>query len=197
MAFSGGSSPGRLLRLLSASTTVDWARVHVFQVDERMAPSGSSDRNETQLRSLFLDVVRQSGDHTHLVGVGHGRDAEVVAGEYAATLMEFTGGVLDVVHLGLGDDGHTASLVPGDALLGETSLLVGATSPYRGFRRVSLTYPALAAARHVAWFVVGASKAGPVEKLLVSDPSIPAGRVAARNEMVFTDEAANPGRSGW
>ena len=167
----------------------------MFQVDERMAPRGSSDRNETQLRSLFLDVVRQPGDHTHLVRVGQGRDAELVAREYAATLRESTGGELDVVHLGLGDDGHTASLVPGDALLGETSLLVGATSPYRGFRRVSLTYPALAAARHVAWFVVGASKAGPVEKLLVSDPSIPAGRVAARNEMIFTDVAANPGSS--
>jgi 6-phosphogluconolactonase len=190
VAFSGGSSPAPMLRLLASSAMVDWRRVHVFQVDERMAPEGSPDRNATQLRALLLDVVGTPEDHRHLVAVGENRPAEDVARDYAAVLEHVTGGVIDVVHLGLGDDGHTASLVPGDALLLEAAVLVGATGEYKGFRRVSLTYPALAAANHIAWFAVGADKAEPLRKLLASDPSIPAGRVEANDEMVFADRAA-------
>lgn len=191
VAFSGGSSPASLLRVLAASTTIDWSVVHVFQVDERMAPPGSPDRNQTQLMSLFVDPAGIAEDHTHIVAVGSRRRAEVVAREYRTTVEKVTGGVIDVVHLGLGDDGHTASLVPGDVLLHETTSLVGATGIYKGYRRVSLTYPALAAARHIAWFVVGASKEEPMKQLLRSDVSIPAGRVVAKDEMVFSDAAAS------
>jgi 6-phosphogluconolactonase len=116
-------------------------------------------------------------------------DLEAAAASYAATLPE----ALDLVHLGLGEDGHTASLAPGDPVLEVTDRLVAVTGEYRGRRRMTLTYPALASAREVVWLVTGESKRDALAKLLSRDTSIPAARVAAENELVVADEAAARG----
>jgi 6-phosphogluconolactonase len=189
LALSGGSSPTPLFQALAARN-VAWDRVHIFQVDERLAPDGSADRNATQLHDVFLGPLHHPASMTHLVDAGSLRPSDAIAHDYEVELRGVTGGRFDVVHLGLGDDGHTASLVPGDALLGEATRLVGATGIYHGNQRVSLTYPALAMARHIAWFAVGAAKAPMVRRLRSSDPDIPAGRVVAQDEMIFADSSA-------
>jgi len=94
------------------------------------------------------------------------------------------------VHLGLGPDGHTASLVPGDPVLEVTDALVAVTQPYQGHRRMTLTYPALARADQLLWLVTGADKREPLAKLLAGDESIPAGRVVAARSVVMADQAA-------
>ena len=189
LAVSGGNSPTPLFQEL-AVRGVTWDRVHIFQVDERLAPNGSGARNATQLQDVLLGPLHHPSAMTHLVDAGADRPYRDIARDYEAELRRFTGGVLDVVHLGLGDDGHTASLVPGDRLLGEATRLVGSTGLYNGNHRVSQTYPTLAMARHIAWFAVGAGKAPMVKRLRASDPSIPAGRVFGRDEMIFADMAA-------
>jgi 6-phosphogluconolactonase len=115
------------------------------------------------------------------------RDLEAAAREYEALLPER----LDLVHLGLGPDGHTASLVPGDPVLEVRDRRVALTEgEYQGHRRMTLTYPAIDEARQVLWLVTGAEKREALAKLLAGDPSIPAGRVANENIVVVADEAA-------
>ena len=190
LAVSGGSSPTPLFECLAARD-IPWSKVHIFQVDERLAPDGANERNATKLAEVLLRPLDHPPAMTHLVDAGSARPSAEISRSYEDDLRAFTGGRLDVVHLGLGDDGHTASLVPGDAILGEATRLVGSTGLYNGTHRVTLTYPALAMARHVAWFAVGAGKADMVKRLRVSDPTIPAGRVVAHDELVFADPAAD------
>ena len=116
-------------------------------------------------------------------------DLERAAQEYARSLPER----FDVIHLGLGDDGHTASLVPGDPVLDVADRDVALTDVYAGRRRMTLTYPALDRAGQVLWLVTGAGKAGPLERLRAHDPSIPAGRVDAARSLILADRAAANG----
>jgi 6-phosphogluconolactonase len=188
LAVSGGSSPGPMFAALAAST-LPWERVELFQVDERVAPEGDAARNLTGLIDrLGPEVVGRVA--LHPVPVNLGPDA--AAAEYERALAERLGPspVLDVVHLGLGDDGHTASLVPGDAALEVADRDVAATGYYRGHRRVTLTYPALDRAALLVWLVTGADKAVPLAQLLAGDPAIPAGRVRAARSVVVCDRAA-------
>ena len=193
LALSGGSSPGPMVDRLAASE-LDWDRIEVFQVDERVAPDGDPARNLTGLRARLTDQVLPD-ERLHAIPVGMG--AAAAAADYAATLATVLGepAVLDVVHLGRGDDGHTASLVPGDAALEVTAADVVATADYRGHRRVTLTYPALGRARVVVWLVTGADKRGPLARLLEGDPSIPAGRVDGPRSIVCCDADAAPERA--
>jgi 6-phosphogluconolactonase len=193
LAFSGGSSPGPMVDRL-AGADLDWDRIDVFQVDERVAPDGDPARNLTGLRSRLTAEAVPDG-RLHAIPVGLGADA--AAADYAATLTTVLGdpAVLDVVHLGLGDDGHTASLVPGDAALGVTGADVAATADYRGHRRVTLTYPALDRAGVIVWLVTGADKRGPLTRLLEGDRSIPAGRVDGPRSIVCCDADAAPDRA--
>jgi 6-phosphogluconolactonase len=190
LAVSGGHTPWKMLREL-AGQDVPWAAVHVVQVDERVAPAGDPARNLTHLRESLLSRAPLPADHVHAMPV-EDPDLPAAARRYAQTLREVAGSppVLDVAHLGLGPDGHTASLVPGDPVLEVTDSDVAVTGPYQGHRRMTLTYPVLDRARLVLWLVTGDNKAPVLPRLRDGDPSIPAGRVRAARATVLADRAA-------
>lgn len=191
LALSGGSTPWWMLGIL-AEQDIDWDYVHIFQVDERQAPDGDSDRNLTHIQAQFLDRTGIDPDHVHAMPVT-AASLEEGARDYERTLLSVAGHppVLDLVHLGMGSDGHTASLLPGDALLGEIQADVGVTPTYQGHRRMSLTYPAIDRARNILWLVNGADKADVLERMIQGDSGIPAGRVRQARATVFTDIPAN------
>ncbi len=190
LAVSGGHTPWIMLRAL-AGEDVPWVGVHVFQVDERVAPDGHPDRNLTHLRDSLLQHAPLRPEQLHAMPV---EEADLVAdaSRYARLLQELAGvpPVLDLVHLGLGPDGHTASLVPGDPVLKVTDADVALTGTYQGRRRMTLTYPVLNRARRILWLVTGAEKAGMLARLCAGDGSIPAGRVRQEQALVLADQAA-------
>ena len=185
VAISGGRTPWLMLRALS-SLDVPWESVHVLQVDERVAPEGHADRNLTHMRESLLAQAQ-----IHAMPV-ESADLDEAARRYARTLAGIAGSppVLDLVHLGLGPDGHTASLVPGDPVLDVTGADVALTGLYQGRRRMTLTYPALNRARRVLWLITGEDKAAMLARLLRGDPVIPAGRVRQDHAVVLADRAA-------
>ncbi|MFO1394971.1 MAG: 6-phosphogluconolactonase [Steroidobacteraceae bacterium] len=190
LAVSGGRTPWVMLARL-AQLDVPWRAVELLQVDERVAPDGDPDRNLTQLRTSLLAHVPLAPSQVHAMPVGAG-DLEAAAREYSATLESVAGRppVIDLVHLGLGPDGHTASLVPGDASLAVADRSVATAGPYQGRRRLTLTYPVLDSAREVMFVVTGADKAPVYPRLLAGDPGIPAGRVRAALMRVIADREA-------
>jgi 6-phosphogluconolactonase len=194
LAVSGGHTPWRMLRAL-AREDLPWAKVHVAQVDERIAPAGDPDRNLTHLYECLLDVSPLPPEQLYAMPVD---DADPAAGaaHYAALLQALAGTppVFDLIHLGLGPDGHTASLVPGDSVLDVTDADVALTGgAYQGRRRMTLTYPTLNRARRILWLITGAEKAGMLLRLRDGDRSIPAGRVRADTALVLADAAAAEG----
>lgn len=190
VAFSGGHTPWQMLRAL-AGEDVPWKAVHVVQVDERVAPTGDPDRNLTHLRESLLDHAPLPSEQIYAMPVEE-KDLGAAATRYALTLKEIAGSppVLDLVHLGLGSDGHTASLVPGDSVLNVTDADVALSGPYQGRRRMTLTYPILNRSRRVLWLVTGSEKGGMLVRLRNGDASIPAGRVRRDQALVLTDRAA-------
>lgn len=190
LAVSGGHTPWLMLRAL-ADEKLPWEAVHVVQVDERVAPAGHPDRNLTHLRASLLEHAPVRSDHVYPMPV-ESPDIARAAGEYAATLRTVAGSppVLDLVHLGLGPDGHTASLVPGDPVLEITDADVAPTGVYQGRRRMTLTYPMLDRARSVLWLVTGGDKAGVLVRLRDGDRSIPSGRVRQDQALLLADRAA-------
>jgi 6-phosphogluconolactonase len=191
---SGGRTPWRMLRAL-AIEDVPWKDVHVFQVDERVAPAGDPDRNLTHLREALLGRVPLPPDNLHAMPVEHAVEKPglgAAAESYAEALRAVTGtpAVLDVVHLGLGADGHTASLVPGDPVLEMNDADVATTGLHAGRRRMTLTYPVLDRARRILWLVTGVDKAPVLPRLLAGDRAIPAGRVRADRAVLLADAAA-------
>ncbi len=189
MAVSGGRTPWIMLRAL-AGEDVPWERVHVAQVDERVAPLGHADRNLTHLQESLIEHTPIRPEHLHAMPVDS-LDLETAAQEYSATLGEIAGSppVLDLVHLGLGPDGHTASLVPGDKVL-DSKEDVALTRVYQGRRRMTLTYPVINRARRILWLVTGGEKAGMLARLQQGDLSIPAGRISRDQAMILADRAA-------
>jgi 6-phosphogluconolactonase len=190
LAVSGGSTPWQMLRAL-ADDIVPWDQVHIVQVDERVAPLGDADRNLTQLRESLLSHVPLPESHLHAMPVN---DADLSAASlaYARTLTSLAGSppVIDLVHLGLGPDGHTASLVPNDAVLDVQNADVAITGEYQGRQRMTLTYPVLNRARSVMWLVTGESKCEMLQRLQAGDTTIPAGRVNSQYAMILADRAA-------
>jgi 6-phosphogluconolactonase len=190
LAVSGGQTPWQMLRAL-AKETVPWEGVHVVQVDERVAPAGDPDRNLTHLRESLLTHAPVRPEQIHAMPVEE-RDLEAAARSYAETLRQIAGSppVLDLTHLGLGPDGHTASLVPGDPVLDVTNMDVALCGVYQGRRRMTLTYPILNRSRRILWLVTGESKADMLVRLRKGDPSIPGGRVRQDQATVLADRAA-------
>jgi 6-phosphogluconolactonase len=190
VALSGGATPLRMLELL-AEENIPWPLVHVFQVDERVVQASEPARNFTQLQESLLGRVPIPAEQIHPMPVEE-VGLRTAAARYSTTLREFAGAppVLDLVHLGLGDDGHTASLVPGDPALDEVESEVTLTGAYRGFRRLTLTYPVLDGARRILWLVTGSSKSEALLRLCRSDRSIPAGRVPTEHAVLLVDGAA-------
>ena len=190
MAVSGGHTPWTMLRTL-ADQPLPWADVHVVQVDERVAPTGHSDRNLTHLRESLLAHCPLRPEHVHAMPV-ESDDLAAASRQYATTLEEIAGAppVLDLAHLGLGPDGHTASLVPGDPVLDVTDADVAPTGVYQGRRRMTMTYPILSRARRIVWLVTGREKAEMLARLHDIDRSIPAGRVPQQTAVVLADEEA-------
>jgi 6-phosphogluconolactonase len=182
-AMSGGRSPWAMLAILGELEGMPWDRTELFQVDERVDSPGSPDRNLTHM-VLGLSMDHQAALRPMPVTQ---RDLDGAAREYESALPE----CFDLIHLGLGPDGHTASLVPGDPVLEVSDRRVAITAePYQDHRRMTLTYPTLSDARRILWLVTGPDKREPLAKLLEEDESIPAGRVRNENVVVIADEAA-------
>jgi 6-phosphogluconolactonase len=190
LAVSGGKTPWQMLRAL-ANEDVPWAGVHVFQVDERVAPAGDADRNLTHLRESLLSHAPLGEERIHAMPVNE-TDLEAAAAGYATTLRQFAGTppVLDMVHLGLGADGHTASLIPGDAVLDVAGRDVAMTGLYQNRLRMTLTYPLINRARKILWVATGAEKAEMLQRMKAGDRTIPAGRVKREGAFVLADAAA-------
>ena len=190
MAVSGGRTPWLMLRALTRED-VPWEGVHVVQVDERVAPPGDADRNLTHLSESLLNEGWLNPEHIHAMPV-EAPDLNSAAERYAATLQELAGSppVLDLVHLGLGPDGHTASLVPGDPVLQVTDADVALTGVYQGRRRMTLTYPIINRSRRILWLVTGNDKTEMVRRLIDGDTAIPAGRVNNDHALVLADREA-------
>jgi 6-phosphogluconolactonase len=192
MAVSGGHTPWLMLRAL-AKEDVPWAGVHVFQVDERVAPEGDPDRNLTHLHESLLENAPITREQIHAMPVEM-PDLEAAVKQYARTLTGIAGvpAVLDLAHLGLGPDGHTASLVPGDPVLNVTDSDVALTGVYMGRRRMTLTYPILDRSRRILWLVTGSEKVEMLPRLQAGDTTIPAGRVSREQALILADRAAAP-----
>lgn len=190
LAVSGGRTPWLMLAEL-AKQDVPWSAVHIVQVDERVAPAGDPDRNLTHLRETLLARAPLPPEHIYAMPVDSA-DLSAAAARYAETLQRIAGHppVLDLVHLGLGPDGHTASLVPGDPVLKVDNADVATTGIYQGRRRMTLTYPMLNRARRVLWVVTGEEKREMLQRLLAGDQSIPAGQILRDRALIVADTAA-------
>ena len=193
MALSGGNTPLQMLLRL-ATETIDWSNVHLLQVDERVAPLGSPARNLSQLRVALLARVPIPVGQVYPMPVEE-LDLIAAADGYGRLLNEVAGSPphLDLVQLGLGADGHTASLLPGDAAAEMASADVAVTAHYNGWRRMTLTFPVINRARRILWLVTGAQKAAAVARLASSDDSLLASRVRRESALLLVDQAAATG----
>jgi 6-phosphogluconolactonase len=190
LAVSGGKTPWAMLRAL-ANEQVPWDKLHIFQIDERIAPAGDPDRNLTHLRESLLSHAPLRSEQIHAMPV-EDADPERGAREYAKTLQAYAGApaVLDLAHLGMGPDGHTASLVPGDPVLNVSDRDVAITGVYQGRQRMTLTYPILNRSRKILWLVTGGEKVSMLQRLRSGDASIPSGRIRPENALILADRAA-------
>lgn len=186
IGLSGGDLPPPMFRRLAA-IDLPWSAVHVFQIDERVAPDGHPDRNAVAIQRELLDRTDAVG---HLMPVT-AEDLDAAAGEYARALHEICGGVLDVAQLGIGDDGHTASLVPGDPVLEVSDADIAMTGEYRGRRRMTFTYPSINRCRAIVWLVTGPQKAT-VVKAMLEGGDVPAAGVAKDSAVLAVTADAAP-----
>ncbi|HSE15194.1 MAG TPA: 6-phosphogluconolactonase [Candidatus Deferrimicrobium sp.] len=194
LAFSGGATPWRAFRAL-AGEDVPWSLVHLFQVDERVAPPGDPERNYTHMKEALSDRIAIPSANIHPMPMEE-EDLDEAARRYEAILRDVAGTppVLDLVQLGLGEDGHTASLFPGDPALRAVDTEVVVTGLYKGRRRMSLTFPAINRARRILWLITGGGKTAVLERLRAGDRSIPAGHVRSDRVVLLSDTAAAGGR---
>ncbi len=191
LAISGGRTPWGLLTRL-AGHALDWKAVRLFQVDERIVAADDAARNWKHfLRTALATRIPSTNHHPMPVEIA---DAKQAASQYAQLLIRHCGRppALDVVHLGIGADGHTASLFAGDALLQERQRLVGVSAIYDGHARLSMTLPVLNHAGCIVWYVTGTERKHSVSRLFAADPDIPASQVKRTHAVCFTDLEAAP-----
>lgn len=190
LALSGGSTPWLMLSKL-AEHELPWESVRIVQVDERAAPDGDPERNLVHIQNEFADRISLPLQNLYAMPVSS-ENLEDGARRYERELSVLAGKppVLDVVHLGLGGDGHTASLVPDDPVLGVSDRDVATTGPYKAWRRMTLTYSIINRARHILWLITGEGKAEMLSRMIQADRNIPAGRVSQRQATVVADAAA-------
>ncbi len=188
IAVSGGRTPQAMLQQL-VRHQLPWDQVLVYQVDERCVPLTDERRNAHQLLSTVAPVLRERGllSHLRLLPVLADERIDGHPSQIATYLADLPSRRFDIVHLGLGDDGHTASLVPDDAVLSVTDAPIARTGDYQGTQRFTLTYPSLLAATQLCWVATGESKAPMVARLIAGDRSIPAGSLAQQPGVLFTD----------
>lgn len=191
MAVSGGKTPWIMLRHL-AEEKIDWDKVHVFQVDERIAPEGSVDRNWTHLQESFLkEKEATKAIHLYPMPVTV-PDINTGADQYTQSMHDLMGvpAVFDLIHLGLGSDGHTASLIPGDPVLKVMDREVALTGLYQGHQRMTLTYPILNRSRKILWVVTGKEKQLALQQILNKEKSIPGGTILQNHATIMADRDA-------
>jgi 6-phosphogluconolactonase len=189
LGLSGGRTP-RLMFQAMAGLPLPWSQVHIFQVDERVAPVGSEDRNFTHLTDRLLELVEIPSENVHPMPVGP-EDLVSACCSYERELQRITGGApLDLLQLGLGDDGHTASLAPGDPILDVTDRAIWHVESFNGLPRMSMTYPLINGAARILWLATGSAKAEMCRRLVAADHTIPAGRVAPENAILLVDQDA-------
>lgn len=190
LALSGGRTPWLMIQAL-AREELPWRDVHIFQTDERVAPLGSPERTLTHLSRLFLSPLPLPSDHLHPMPVDE-PDLVAAARRYGMLIERIVGlpPALDVIHLGLGADGHTASLVSGDPVLNVTDADVSISGPYQGHERMTLTYPILNRAKQIIWLATGKEKADVLKRLFDGDTQMPAGRVSRGSAIVVADRPA-------
>lgn len=190
LALSGGSTPWRMLGKL-AEYDLSWQAVKIFQVDERVVPDGDPERNLVHIRKEFADRISLPSDNLYAMPVDR-ENLDEGARRYERDLIQVAGDppILDVIHLGLGGDGHTASLVPDQPVLETTDRDVAITDIYNGRQRMTLTYPVINRARHILWLMTGEGKAEMLNRMIQSDREIPAGRVNQMRALVIADAAA-------
>lgn len=191
-AVSGGSTPWKMLRQL-ADTDLPWDSMALFQTDERIAPDGDPQRNLTRIRENLLHHSALSQEQIHAMPVEQ-TDLEAAAQDHSRLLRELCGDppALDLIHLGLGEDGHTASLLPGDPACNSREL-IAISNEYQGLRRMTMTYPTINAARRRLWIVTGANKRPMLKRLYHGDSGIPAGLVERDNAVILADQDAAEG----
>jgi 6-phosphogluconolactonase len=196
LATSGGKTPWAMLKAL-VEEQVPWTGLEIVQVDERVAPVGHPDRNLTHLEECLIGRSPLRPEQIHAMPVEQ-PDLDDAARDYAEMVARIAGSppAIDIVHLGLGPDGHTASLVPGDPVLEVTDRDVAISGVYQGRRRMTLTFPAINRAKGILWLVTGAEKSPMLKRLLAADPSIPAGRVRHDAAILLADRAAMESATG-
>jgi 6-phosphogluconolactonase len=196
VALSGGSTPKRMYQILSG-LELPWARTHWFWGDERFVPPDDPRSNYRMAHEALFQHAPVSIANIHPVPT-RGLGPEAAAAAYEAELKKFYGGdrldatrpLFDVTLLGLGPDGHTASLFPGTAVLDERHKWVAAVIGAKDEARITFTYPLLESSGHIAFLVAGAEKQRMLGLLLGGDTDIPAGRLSKERVQVFADSAA-------
>lgn len=184
VAVSGGGTPALMLDAM-ATMDLPWKRVHLYQVDERVAPDGDADRNATQLVEHLVDRIEIPQRNVHLMPVTSS-SLERACARYATSLGEAP---LDIVHLGIGDDGHTASWPPGDPVI-DSAAPVAMSDVYNGRVRMTLTPSVVNAARSRMMLSVGSGKAGPLAGWMLHRADLPVQRVRRTGTTLILDEAA-------
>jgi 6-phosphogluconolactonase len=203
IALSGGSTPKRLYQLLAAPPlreAMPWQRVHLFWGDDRFVPWDDPNSNYAMARDAMIAHVPIPPENVH--GIAFEGTPQSAAGQYERALKSYYGAdkldparpLFDVMLLGMGPDGHTASLFPGKPALDEHQHWVTGV-PEPGLNpfvpRVTLTFPAIASARSVAFVAAGADKTAMMRRVLAGDRELPSARVTSVGELVwFIDRAA-------
>jgi 6-phosphogluconolactonase len=199
LALSGGSTPKKLFALLAApgrAAQMPWSKLHLFWGDERHVPPDSPDSNYGEARRILLDRVPLPAAQIHPMPTAGTPDADAAAyatllqRTYGAAVLDPARPLFDVNFLGLGEDGHTASLIPGQPVLAERTAWVAAVGQGRPEVRITLTYPVLESARTVAFLVTGAAKADILRRLRADTADVPAAKLRPVGDTVWFIDAA-------